>query len=109
MSATLHPFKPREGATPPVWGPDDSAWWREVLAGPRGSRLRELINWWSGMKDRQAVTRLDKHEYACGEAAGFHVAANFMLNTLSVDVRPQQDEDTQQGNGAAGLRERIAP
>ena len=103
------PFTAREVDSAPPWLPEDAQWWRDVLAGPRGQRIKQALNFWSNYKDRAAVARLDRHEYACGEAAGFYLCAEFLLNKLSADIQPQSDENTQQGNGAAGLRERIAP
>lgn len=103
------PFEARETDSAPPWLPEDAQWWRDVLAGPRGQRIKQALNFWSNYKDRAAVTRLDRHEYACGEAAGFYLCAEFLLNKLSADIQPQSDEDGKAGQGASSLHERIAP
>ena len=103
------PFEARETDSAPPWLPEDAQWWRDVLAGPRGQRIKQALNFWSNYKDRAAVTRLDRHEYACGEAAGFYLCAEFLLNKLSADIQPQSDEDGKASQGASSLHERIAP
>ena len=107
--AARMPFEARETDSAPPWSPEDAQWWRDALAGPRGQRIKQALNFWSNYKDRAAVTRLDRHEYACGEAAGFYLCAEFLLNKLSADIQPQSDEDGKAGQGASSLHERIAP
>jgi hypothetical protein len=63
--------------------------------------------------NRSAIRRTDKDENAfannAGYARGWSEATNYFFVTLSADVRPQQDDDTNAGDGAARLRERLAP
>ena len=44
-----------------------------------------------------------------GMAAGWYQQGDFILNKLSADLPLQTEDDTQSGNGAADLRERVAP
>lgn len=103
------PFEARESESAPAWDHDDSTQLRAFLATPSGQRLAQVVNWWSQMEEHKASLAIGRHDYACGGAKGFRVCGEFILQRLSADVRPQQDENTQVGNGAAAERERYAP
>lgn len=103
------PFEPREVDSAPPWTQDDAERWRLFLTCETGDRLKRLLNFWSQWEEQAATLREDNFENACGQAKGFRRCAQYALQKLSADIRPQQDEDTQGQHGAADLRERYAP
>lgn len=103
------PFEPREVDSAPPWTQDDAERWRLFLTCETGERLKRLLNFWSQWEEQSATLREDNFENACGQAKGFRRCAQYALQKLSADIRPQQDEDTRGQHGAADLRERYAP
>ena len=103
------PFEARESESAPAWTNDDAGNWRKFLGSETGQKFRQSLNYWSQLQAQTAALRLDKHEYACGLAAGWHNEGDFILNKLSADLPLQTEGDTEQGKGAAGYRERVAP
>ena len=103
------PFEARESESAPPWDDEDRNNWRKFLATSTGERVRRLMNYWSQVKAQEATARHDKHEYACGIAAGWQNEGEFLFHRLSADLPPQTEGDTQPGQGAADLRERMAP
>lgn len=103
------PFEARETESAPPWANEDANNWRKFLATATGERLARLVNYWTQVEAQRAALRLDKHEYACGLAAGWHNEGDFILHRLSADLPPQTEGDTLAGAGAADVRERVAP
>lgn len=82
--------------------------WRHFLAtNEAGKVLQRMANFYEQAQNRSAVLRTEGAERNAGFAHGWHAATMFFFRTLSADVRPQQDTDTQ-ASGADALRERLA-
>lgn len=103
------PFTAQEIDSAPGWTPENREALRKFLATETGRKMAETINFWTQVKAREAALRMDRHEYACGAAAGWYNLGDFLLNKLSADLPLQTEDDTAQGAGAAGDRERMAP
>lgn len=95
----------------PKWTPDDGDTWRHFLAtNGAGQKLQSLANYHEQACNRNAILRKEGAENNTGFARGWHMATAYFFKTLSAEVRPEQDpNDTQQGDSASQLRERVAP
>lgn len=95
----------------PKWTADDSETWAHFLAtNGVGQKLQALANYHEQATNRSVILRLEGAENNTGFARGWHMATAYFFKTLSAEVRPQQDQnDTQQGDDASRLRERVAP
>ena len=93
----------------PVWAEDMAEAWRRFLAGHEsGKQLQRLANYHEQQTNRAAVFRLTSTDGSAGYARGWHDCTGYFFKTLSADVRPQQDTDTQAPDDAGALRERLA-
>lgn len=87
------------------------AWLQFLKKTEAGQVLLAKVNFQEQAMNRSAVLRTEGAENNTGFARGWHAASQYFFKALpiSADVRPQQDEDTDSGAGAAHLRERLAP
>lgn len=92
----------------PVWEQTDAGSLRAWLGTGSGKKLAGILRFDEQKHNRSAVLRVSAHKYNCGWAAGYHAACQAITN-LSADVRPQQDDDSGERDGAAAFAERNAP
>lgn len=91
----------------PEWTQQEAELFRIWLATPVGRKFAGILLFDEQKQNRSAVLRISNHEYNAGFAAGFHARSESLLQ-LSADVRPQQDEDSGEREGATPLAERYA-
>jgi len=93
----------------PAWGEADAQALRQFLRSDTGQKLLATVNYHEQGTNRAAVLRSEGWEHNAGYAKGWHQASIYFFHTLPADVRPKQDDATESGDGAALLRERLAP
>jgi len=103
------PFATIETAEPPAWEDTDAVALRNFLKTPAGEKLRAIAMHAEQACNRQAVLGGPPFEQRAGYAQGWHRATAYFFDTLTADVRPKQDDDTEEGAEASPLRERLAP
>jgi predicted O-linked N-acetylglucosamine transferase (SPINDLY family) len=114
IHALRRPFETvRWGDTEPAWTAEDRAAWVALMNSEVGRKVIQAATFFEQQCNRSAIRRTDKDENSfannAGYARGWSEATHYFFVTLSADVRPQQDEDTTSGEGAAAARERWAP
>ena len=100
------PIPPRYA---PEWAEIDNANLRGFLNTASGVKLRDLLRFTEAANNAGAVIRHDRHEYACGFAAGYRGCAA-QIGILS-ELRPPQATENEQltPRGAEELIEMLAP
>lgn len=91
------------------WEQTDVNEWKRFLATPSGQRVQRAANFHEQAVNRDAVLRLANAENNTGFARGWHAATVYFFQTLSANVPPSTDDDSQGSTGAASLAERHAP
>ena len=91
------------------WEQADVNEWKRFLATPSGQRVQRAANFHEQAVNRDAVLRMANAENNTGFARGWHAATVYFFQTLSANVPPSTDDDSQGSTGAASLAERHAP
>lgn len=99
----------QERDSAPPWEQADAIAWRTFLGTATGIRVRRQLAFWERVGNRSAVLQRQDFDNNCGYARGFYRCAEWLLSTLSADVRPQQDDDMTPSTGAARGHEANAP
>jgi len=94
----------------PEWEQSDAASLRAYLQTSTGAKLVDILRFNEAANNAGAVIRHDRHEYACGFAAGYRALAA-QIGTLSEVRSPQETEQKEQlgPRGAADLVDSLAP
>ena len=92
----------------PEWTEADAANLRQFLGRNSGRKLVLLIRYTEQATNASAVTRTSNHELNCGYAAGFRAAASWIV-TLSANVPPDPDDDSEEHQGEDALAEKHSP
>jgi hypothetical protein len=92
-----------------AWEQADVNEWKRFLATPSGQRMQRAANFHEQAVNRDAVLRMANAENNTGFARGWHAATVYFFQTLSANVPPSTDDDSQGSTGAASLAERHAP
>lgn len=94
------------------WTEAEANSWNALLKTQIGRKLLNEILMQEMRVNANAVMRPDKHEYACGFAAGFRAATGYMLalSKISAHGAPQDTvTDELSPKGEAELLETLAP
>ena len=109
LRAASQPFPVVEDFGALLWEQADVNEWKRFLATPSGQRVQRAANFHEQAVNRDAVLRMSNAENNTGFARGWHAATVYFFQTLSANVPPSTDDDSQGSTGAASLAERHAP